>query len=109
MTRLQEWLLLGCRTLGIDIELDFIISLKGEKKIKTIARIPSLGGNDGMLIVKSSNEFWDIWDDPIKKTYGIAVLDEPSNNAEFNLAVCKEMFMDWGWDGLAREEGRSSP
>ena len=99
MTRLQEELLRACNELGIKIELGFVLSLKKGGELHTVARIPSLGGNDGMLIVKSSNEFWDIWDDPIKKTYGIAVLDEPSNNAEFNLAVCKKMFRDWGWKG----------
>lgn len=97
MTKLQEELLMACQALGIDIELDFIVSLKGGKKIQTAARIPSLGGKEGMLIVKSFDEFNQICNNfPVEK-YGVSTLDEPRQ--EFNLDAIKEMFIDWGWSG----------
>ena len=97
MTKLQEELLWACQALGIEIELDFIVVLKDGRKIQTAARIPSLGGYDGMLIVRSVDEFSHICDSfPVEK-YGVSVLDEPDDNTEFNLDACKAMFIDWGY------------
>lgn len=109
MTRLQEELLMECQTFGIDIELDFIVSLKGGKRVQTSALIPSLGGPRGMLVVNSYNAVSSVWDDVIEEGYGIAVLDEPSENYKFNLDASREMFIDWGWSGeglnVKNEEG----
>ena len=96
MTKLQEELLKACQVLNVKIELDFTIILKNGRKIQVAARIPSLGGRNGMIIVSSYGEVDSIWDDLIKDGYGISVLDEPDDNEEFDLNACKDMFIDWG-------------
>ena len=99
MTNRQKWLLMGCQALGIDIEFDVVVSLIGGQTINTVACIPSLGGTDGMLIVRSFEEFRHICNDFPVEQYGVSVLGEPSDSAEFNLDACREMFIDWGWNG----------
>lgn len=94
MTNLQKQLLLACNKLGIEIELDYVLSLTEDKKINTVAYIPSFGGPKGMLIVSSSKGISQVWDN---LDYGFSVLDEPHDKEEFDLDSFKEMFIDWGW------------
>lgn len=94
MTRLQEELCMACELLGIDIEIGCVLFLKDGQKINTVALIPSLGGPNGMVIVKSTDDILPIWND---FNYGFSVLDEPSENAAFDLDSFREMFVDWGW------------
>lgn len=96
-TKLLDWLNTACFTLGLQIDIPFVLDLGGDRVVNAAARVRDIGGVNGTLIVRSYDEVQDLCE-PLKQAgYGFSVLDEPHPGEEFDLESYREMFLDWGW------------
>jgi|SRR5450755_2714342 hypothetical protein len=96
MNRTQEQLDRACTELGLQLVLDFVVTLKSGRTITSAALLPELGASKGMVIIDSYSKVADIKDQLVAEGYGFSVLDEPMD-PEFDLQSQEEMFADWGW------------
>ena len=98
MTLFQKHLQDICRTLGLRIEIPFLIEFESGPIIAE-ALIKDLGAAGGMLIFTSTESLWDNRNE-IAATYGYSVLSE---NDLLDLESWIVIFSDWGWSN-PREE-----
>lgn len=98
MTYLAEQISMACAALGIPVELGYTISVN-DKKIRTLARIPDLGGPKGMLIVTSLDHLCACSEQLVELGYGFSVMSDGPERSDFDLSSWCEVFSDWGWFG----------
>lgn len=101
MSRLANWISLACDELGLKTSLGHVITLAEGHELFVLIHVFGLGATNGMLIVSSYEDVHAYENVLIQAGYGYAVLDEPHNGEEFDLASFKDMFNDWGWSGSA--------
>ncbi len=92
-----DWLKRACAELGV--RLDTIVSIQFEdgERIVVEARLPDIGGPNGMLLFRSDAVPMKYKDEIQAMGCGFAVLSEPLEGETFDLASYREMFVDWGW------------
>jgi len=94
-----EWLLKACEMLDLNIEFGFIFILSNGKKLQSVAKIPALGAENGMLMFDSFKNVSEHVDEIIQAGFGYSILDNPYSEEQFDLESYVEMFSDWGWSG----------
>jgi hypothetical protein len=103
MKSLVDRLSMACSSLELQIDPGFQLELVGGGSIQTVARIPSLGAPNGMLVVRFYADVRAHRAELADRGFGYSVLSEPSPNQQFNLDSYRRMFMDWGWSGDANQ------
>ena len=101
MNKLTDWILLACDELELKANFDIVVVLGHGHALRALTKILDLGAMNGMLIFSSYADVQAHEDELIQAGYGYAILDEPFLNEEFDVAVFKDMFNDWGWCGVA--------
>ena len=99
MERLQEWLELAGKEMGVSVIAPFNLVLSSGKELQVPALVAGIGGREGMLIVTSFNDIRDYVDELVSAGYGYSTLSEPEPNEKLDIDAFKEMFRDWGWKG----------
>ena len=99
MTPLAEWLWRACAELGLTIEPAYNVRLPTAVELTAMARIPHLGGANGMLIFGDYDEIRRFTQPLLDAGYAFSVLGEPPQQETFDLQSYKDMFVDWGWSG----------
>ena len=89
---------MACAALGIPVELGYTIIVNGNE-IRTVARIPDLGGPKGMLIITSSDHIRACAEQLVELGYGYSVMSDGPERSAFDLNSWCEVFCDWGWSG----------
>lgn len=101
MNRLTDWISQACDALGLYADIGFLLILSDGHEIPTVARILSVGAENGMLVFSSYDQVRAYADEILQMGYGYSVLDAPLPNEKFDLASFRDMFTDWGWSGEA--------
>jgi hypothetical protein len=95
---LKDWLLNMSSGVGLKIDMGFELKLEGGHVIHSIARIPSFGGVNGMLIVHSHEDVRPYSDEVIRSGFGYSVFDE-GDGYDGDPEVAMAILTDWGWRG----------
>ena len=99
MSDLLNTLARACAALGLTVENDRVVEIPGGPPLLPLARIPSLGAPNGMLIFRNYDDVRPRAEDLLLANYAYSVLDEPRSGELFDIESFKEMFADWGWSG----------
>lgn len=97
-SKLQSFLLEAGKQLGVEVVLDPVVRLPSGVEIRGAVLLPELGGDRGMLIVRSFDAVSLVVDELIDNGYGFSVLSEPGAEEPFDLESTADMFRDWGWN-----------
>lgn len=98
MNTQQEHLVLACQHFGLEVYLDFEITLSSGRRIVAPTFIPSLGGPKGQLVFPPP--FDRKGDDSLREIvadgYGYSIYGIPPDGEPFDLEGYRELFIDWG-------------
>ncbi|MDF3023003.1 MAG: hypothetical protein K0R10_364 [Alphaproteobacteria bacterium] len=90
-TQLQQ----ACAHFGLRLELGFTVPLENGMKIHALARLPDLGGPNGMLIFTNYEEVSQLRED--LSTYAFSIMS--NRDSDFDAESWREVFIDWKWSG----------
>lgn len=100
MSNLTQWISQACETLGLGVDLGFTVTVGHGHELHAVARIHNVDRTNGMLIFYAYEDVRPYADELLHAGYGYLILDEPPINEQFDLEAYRDMFLDWGWQGV---------
>jgi hypothetical protein len=101
-----QWLKNGAAILGVEIEAPCEVHVDKETIVKSVARFPAFGGDNGILVFSKFEQVKPYWRQLADLGFGFAVLDEMSDERSFDLDAFRAMLIDWGWLGDRGDQGK---
>lgn len=102
--RLRERLKRAGDELGLRIEFDPRLSVRGALDLTPVARLLDFGADNGMLIFVDGRDLLSCTEQLLDAGFGYSVLGDGSPTEEFDLESFKEMSIDWGWSGCSESK-----
>lgn len=85
--------------LGIDFVAPYVLKLPDGHLLKAELLVKHFGAPNGMLIFNDSKEVMKYGDAIIDAGFGVSVMGDPSDRAEYSTQNYVELLSDWGWSG----------
>ena len=106
--KLVDWIERAAQASKLEVQRNFTIVFPNGLLLTSLIRIAGVGGRNGMLIFDSYEVVKAHANDLIEAGYGYSVMDEPGDAEIFDLSALQEMFVEWGWQGMAEGQSRHS-
>jgi hypothetical protein len=95
----NNWIFHGATILNVAIEFNYRLNLGDGTTLSALARFPTFGAPNGMLIFTKYDQVKPFWRHLGEMGYGFSVLDTVGSERRIDIDSYRAMLIDWGWSG----------